>query len=122
LKVRANRIIWFLISIAMGTVVGLVYGWTINPVKYVNTGPASLRSDYKADYVLMVAEVYSQDQDVTKAASRLALLGEDPPLRAAQRAILVAENLKYNRQDIETLALLVQGLQGTAPTATESEP
>ena len=48
---------WFLffLSIALGLAAGLYYGWVINPVEYVNTTPDTLRVDYQADYVLMVA-------------------------------------------------------------------
>jgi hypothetical protein len=35
---------------------GLLYGWMVNPVRYVNTTPDTLRADYQLDYVLMVAE------------------------------------------------------------------
>jgi hypothetical protein len=56
--VRILRIFWFLVAIIVGLIGGMYYGWIVNPVKYVNTTPDTLRYDYKADYALMVAEVY----------------------------------------------------------------
>ena len=62
-------------SILIGIVAGLVFGWMVEPRRFAESAPSTLRSDYKADYVLMVAEVYQKDKDVTLAISRLALLG-----------------------------------------------
>jgi hypothetical protein len=45
----------FLIAIAVGLALGLLYGWVLSPVKYVDTTPNTLRADYQTDYVLMVA-------------------------------------------------------------------
>ena len=51
-----------LILAIIGIALGLLYGWVIEPVKFVDTTPASLRADYQTDYVLMVAEAYRSDQ------------------------------------------------------------
>jgi hypothetical protein len=47
------RWLTFLLAIAIGAAAGLYYGWVINPIRYIDAAPDSLRSDYKADYVLM---------------------------------------------------------------------
>ncbi len=73
-----SRWIRFFLVIAIGAAGGLFYGWVINPVKYVDTTPDTLRIDYKSDYVLMVAESYGADGDLALAARRLALLGDTP--------------------------------------------
>ena len=65
-----SRWILFLITVALGLGAGLFYGWKINPGEYINTTPGSLRDDYKADYVLMVAEAYQAEADLN-AADRL---------------------------------------------------
>ncbi len=75
---RYSRYIFFVLSVAAGIGLGLLYGWVISPVQLVETSPATLRIDYKTDYILMVAEVYSFDDDANAAVCRLALLGGDP--------------------------------------------
>jgi hypothetical protein len=120
--VRISRFIWFLVSIALGLAAGIAYGWMLNPIQYVDTGPASLRSDFKTDYVLMVAEVYSADQDLRQAIIRLAVLGDETPQQHVQRAIVTAEELSYNPQDMEKLASLVQALQNTSGGVPSGEP
>jgi len=68
---------WIKIFIAVlaGIALGLVYGWVIAPVQYTDVTPNILREDYRADYVLMVAEAHQSEQDPEMAARRLAILG-----------------------------------------------
>ena len=89
---RIKRFVWFMLSILAGAAVGLLYGWMVNPVRYVNTTPENLRSDFQADYVLMVAEIYSSEKDATLAARRLLVLGDTQPLRSVQRAIITGQD------------------------------
>jgi hypothetical protein len=119
--VRFNRLFWFLISILVGTGLGLLYGWMINPVRYVNTTPQSLRDDYKADYVLMTAEIYVKDKDLNLARRRLALLGDQNVLRTVQRAILKAQAVGYSAQDMQLMGVLAQVLEGPAGPQTPTK-
>jgi hypothetical protein len=112
---RSKRYIWFFISILVGVAGGIFYGWVANPVRYVDTPPSNLRSDYKTDYVLMVAEVYSAEKDVAQASTRLAVLGGGSPLRLVQEAILNARKLGYIQKDVDLLAALAAALQAPAP-------
>lgn len=107
---RLWRILGFLFTLAVGLGLGLYLGWGILAAQPQNTTPDTLRADYQADYVLMVAEIYQHEGDVNAAAQRLALLGESP-LRKVQEAILTAQQLGYAREDVETLARLFQALQ-----------
>lgn len=111
---RSHRIFFFILAILVGAGLGVYYGWMINPPRFVDTTPDTLRSDYQADYVLMVAEVYSADQDIESAALRLALLG-DTPVRLIQQAILTAEELGYTRADLELMAQLSHAFQFWTP-------
>jgi len=120
--VRIVRIFWFLVAIAVGLIAGMYYGWVVNPVKYVNTTPDSLRYDYKADYALMVAEVYQAEQNLTLAARRLSLIGSDPPGRQVQRAIAAGREIGYSAQDLELLDKLSFDLQTWSPEPGQGAP
>ncbi len=61
----------FLIVILLSLGVGLFFGWVIKPGVQVGSPLSSLREDFRTDYVLMVAEVYNKDGDLTAAAARL---------------------------------------------------
>ncbi|MDR3576458.1 MAG: hypothetical protein P4L50_21525 [Anaerolineaceae bacterium] len=107
---QSNRIFWFSFSIVIGITAGLVFGWVVEPRRFAESAPSTLRADYKADYALMVAEVYQKDKDLTLAVSRLALLGNDLPVRTVQEAIITASELGYTRQDLQLLGKLSQAL------------
>ncbi len=111
----ARRWLLFLLSILAGAGLGLYYGWVISPVEYVDTVPSTLRADYKADYALMVAEVFESEQDVEAAARRLALLGSEPPAALASAALEFARQAGYAPADLQLLQDLTLALQVWQP-------
>ena len=116
-----SRWIRFFLAIAVGAAGGLFYGWWVNPVKYIDTTPDTLRVDYKSDYVLMVAEAYSADGDLALAARRLALLGDTPPIDTVREAVLFAERQGYVDSDVTLMRQLLTALQTlTLPMETRS--
>jgi hypothetical protein len=115
------RWIRFFMVVAVGIGLGLFYGWIIDPVKYVDTTPDSLRIDFKSDYVLMVAEAYNSERDLGLAVSRLALLGTKAPADLVQQAVLFAlEKDSQGKQhyidaDVALMQALLQALQTNLP-------
>jgi hypothetical protein len=106
-----------MISILVGIAAGLIYAWAINPLQYVDAVPSTLRDDYRADLVLMVAEVYQSDSDLEHARSSLKqLMGSEPPMRSVQQAIITAQELGYPSRDLETLANLAINLEKAGST------
>jgi hypothetical protein len=110
-----SRWIAFLIAIAIGAAAGMLYGWVINPVEYVDTAPNSLRVDYKTDYVLMVAEAYTLDQDVSLAARRLAALGDVSPGEHLDDALAFAVQNNYPQPDLLLMRNLAEMLDAWNP-------
>ncbi len=106
----AARWLRFILAILIGGILGALYGWVVNPVKNVNATPDTLRIDYKSDYILMVAESYHSDQDLAMAVQRLALLGNDPPTKTVQQALLFAES-RYTDADIALIRTLSGALE-----------
>lgn len=72
-----RRYLWFAISIVVGLVIGLSLGWNAFARKPQPMPLEELRFDYKADYVLMVAQYYQQEGDLATARELLGKLGED---------------------------------------------
>jgi ABC-type dipeptide/oligopeptide/nickel transport system permease component len=56
---------------ALGLLLGLLVAWVIWPVEYYNATPGHLRSDFREDYVLWVADQYARDGDQEQARARL---------------------------------------------------
>ncbi|NOY97862.1 MAG: hypothetical protein GXP40_01490 [Chloroflexi bacterium] len=110
-----SRWMQVLIATILGLAAGLVYGWNIAPVEYVDTTPDTLRADYRADYVLMVAEVYQTEQNLDLAARRLAILGSEHPSEIAAQALEFAQASAYTESDLNLLQNLSQDLQAWQP-------
>jgi hypothetical protein len=118
---RAGRFFLFLLSILVGLGVGVAYGWVINPPPYRDLTPATLRQDYKADYVLMVAEIYREDSNVSQALRRLTQLdSQTTPARLVAEALLTARDLEYAPADLEALAALAQAVQLPVEASSET--
>jgi hypothetical protein len=117
-----RRWIWFIIAVGLGFGVGLLYGWVISPVKYVDTTLSNLRYDYQTDYVLMVAEAYGGDGDLDLAARRLAALGDTPPAEIVRQAMIYAAQLQFADSDQDLLSQLASSMQTWAPPVGAPTP
>jgi hypothetical protein len=98
-------------GIALGLFLGLLYGWVIRPVEYVDTTPNTLRADYRTEYVLMVAEAFSGDADLDAALIHLAALGSQPPLDIVLEAIDYSIEIDRPRSELEVLNRLANQLR-----------
>ena len=110
-----SRWVKFLIVLVLGLTAGLLYGWVINPVQYTDMSPGALRSDYRTDYVLMVAEVNHANHNLDLAAQQLAMLGSTPPAQIAAQALQNAQLLGYTESDLQLLSELSSSLQSWQP-------
>ena len=119
---RTLRLALFVFAVLLGIAGGLYYGWSVNPRGSSAGSLPALRSDYRTDYILMVAETFQSDHDPALAVQRLSSLGEDAPARLVQQAIITAGELDYSVKDVETLAKLSQVLLTYIPAATGGRP
>jgi hypothetical protein len=117
----SSRWVRFILVILIGIAAGLYYGWVVNPVKYVDAPPDTLRIDFKSDYALMVAEAYSQNQDLALARQRLALFSADP-LELVDQAIKFGQGHGYAEQDLLELRALMEALQRAGQTTETPGP
>jgi hypothetical protein len=111
------RWVWSLIAGLLGVAVGVIYGWVVSPVKFVDTTPASLREDFRTDYVLMVAESYHADHDPALASRRLAIFGSESPAVIALAAVDTGQHVGYSPDDVVLLQDLTRALQAYQPVA-----
>jgi hypothetical protein len=114
--------LYLLIGIAIGIAGGLVFGWVVSPVEYVNTAPSSLRADYRTDYILMTAQSFAEDGDLALAQRRLAALGPHPPLDEVIAAIEYATQHSFSNADLQVLNQLGMALRHAPGTPEISGP
>ena len=116
------RWLLFLLAIIVGFALGLFYTWRINPVDYTDSEPDTLRIDYQTDYLLMVAEVYSDDGDIPNAIRRLTHLTLSPSNEIVSRAINNAEESGYNNSDLILMRTLLYDLELVSTGSDYPEP
>jgi len=104
-----------LIAAIAGIILGLVYGWRIDPIQYTDITPDALRVDYRTDYVLMVAEAFRNEQEPALASKRLAVLGSKPPSVIVGEAYNYAQQSAYSPEDLTLLQGLAVALQTWQP-------
>ncbi len=107
---RLKRFAFFTLAILAGAALGVFLGWEVIPVRYTETGPQTLRQDYRTDYVLMVAEIYQAEGDLAMAIARLAYLGDQPPTVLTREAIAYAQDVLYSPDDLALMLALSEDL------------
>jgi hypothetical protein len=108
---KPNRRLFIVLSLIAGIALGLTYGWVLDPVDYFDLTPDTLRADYKADYVLMVAEAYRADPDPALAARQLAVFGSGSPSSIAAQGLDYARLNGFDDSDIALMQDLVTAMQ-----------
>jgi hypothetical protein len=93
--------IW-LFGFLVGSGLGLYYAWVIAPVRYVDTLPVTLRSDFKDQYRLAISASYAATHNLVRTRARLALIGDPDPIQAltgqAQRMLAQGETFDTIQQ------------------------
>jgi len=117
-----GRWIRFFIAMVIGAAAAMYYGWKLNPVRYAETTPDTLRVDFKADYVLMVAEAYRSEGDIDLAARRLALISADPPMKTVTSAIQEAKKIPVPESDLATMQTLEEAFTDWSPVPIKASP
>lgn len=64
-------------GLILGIILGLIYAWAINPVKWTDAPVSGLRADLKEEYLRMAIDSFSVSQDAALAQSRFNSLGSD---------------------------------------------
>ncbi|MBN2045029.1 MAG: hypothetical protein JW757_08425 [Anaerolineales bacterium] len=115
------RYIFFVFMIGLGVVLGNYYAAEINPLEVLDAPLDTLRVDYKTDYVLMVAEVYSLDGNPGQAAKQLAQLSSAKPIETVNLAIVFALENGYSPDDLVLLQQLSEAMSTWDPKLLEFE-
>jgi hypothetical protein len=95
-----------------GLMVGLLIGWVVAPVEFVDATPAYLRADLQEDYLRMAIDSYSVNQSPDLAVQRWLGLGE-----GAQQAYT---NIQANPNGVDPAA--IQSYGQVITTALSSQP
>lgn len=109
-------------GLLLGFSIGVLYTWIISPVAYIDTSPASLRSDFKDQYRLAIADAYAADSNLPRARVRLALLGDADPALILMDQSRRASGLGGSPASALALVGLAQAISPSSGTSTVSSP
>ncbi len=120
-----NRGPWYLFTgLFLGLVAGLAYSWMINPVRFVDTDPSSMRPEFKDEFRGLIAEAYNVNNDLGRARLRLGLLKDKDPQKALaeQASRLLAVDGQSNQAKL--ISRLAKDLLNPpiAPTEAPEQP
>lgn len=113
-----------ILALLAGMAIGLAYTWIIAPIRYVDTSPNTLRSDFKDTFRTAIAASYAATHNLDRARARLALLGDPDPVDAltAQAQRMLASGASFQVvQDVAGLASdLRSGVAVALPTVSRA--
>ncbi len=118
-----KRFPWkWMLALLGGLGLGLLYSWTIAPLRYVDTTPNTLRADFKDRFRSAIAASYSATHNLDRARARLALLGDADPVQEltaqAQRMLASGESFDLVQQVANLASDLKSGVASVLPSAT----
>ena len=109
-----SRYALFGITIFLGFIFAVYYGWAVRPLAAANAAPVLLREDYRADYVVMVAEAFHADHNTERAIAALGFLGVEGepynPYAFVSDALTFGTENDYAVVDLELLQALAAAL------------
>jgi len=79
-----NPTIAILVGLLAGLILGVLYGWFIDPIKWINAPIEKLRADLQTDYLRMAIDSYTVNKDDALLVARYQALGADAPTRLGE--------------------------------------
>ncbi len=77
-------IVMAVLAVILGFVLGLGWGWGVDPVKFVDSTPAYMRADLQEDYLRMAIDSLMVNADINAAIRRWQDLGPNGPALLAK--------------------------------------
>ncbi len=109
-----------ILALVAGLGAGLYYSWVAAPMRYVDTTPSTLRTDFKDQFRTLIAASYASTHNLDRARARLVLLGDPDPVEAltaqAQRMLASGESFRVV-QDVAGLASDLRSGVASVPSA-----
>jgi hypothetical protein len=104
----------------IGLILGLIWAWGIQPVKWTNVPPAQMGTVYQEDYLRTAIDSYSLHPDKTLAAQRYKALGTAGP------TMLVAVTSNPGNLDAKAISefsnVVKQGEAAATPSESGGQP
>ena len=108
---KTRRLIFFFLAILVGVGAGLAIGWMLMPPTAPSDAAISnLRTDFKTDLVLMVAEDFQSEANAMEALTQLDKLDSGDPITLLGKSIQYAKSIGYPEEDLILMQDLLNGI------------
>ncbi len=111
-----------IVGLLIGITLGLLYGWVIRPLDSGETSPHSLKDQYQADIVLMIAEIFAAEKDLDLARQRLVALDLQGNTQIVMNALNFAKAHDFSDHDIQLLTNLSTQLELVTAQPESTQP
>jgi len=111
-----NPVFAGIFALLVGIFLGLLWGYQIAPLEWIDADPSYLREDFQIDYLRMAIDSYAQTQDETMLMVRYGAVGPDAAVRLGE---IMQNPGKQDPASILHLTELVNQQQAAQP---ETEP
>ena len=112
-----NPMIAAVVALVVGFVIGLTWGWGVQPVEWVDASPELLNRNYQRDYLRMTIDSFLTNSDTALAVQRWQNLGTEASGLLQEIGTTPGAQ---NKTTIDAFALLVSA--STPVVATEEIP
>jgi hypothetical protein len=102
-------------GIVLGVALALLIGWVLFPIVRYDESPASLRKDYRDEYIRLTALTYRTDGDLASAEKRLSALDSAAPVQPLVELTTRWINEERSQVLITPLVLLARDLNALTP-------
>jgi hypothetical protein len=111
---------WLVLAAAAltGLAAGVGYAWLVRPARFAEAAPASLREDFRDEYLALIAAAFQASGDAQRAQTRLALF---PDLAPNDLADLSARLIVQRGDDASVHGLATLAALETRPPQGTSE-
>ena len=105
---KSRRFGFFSLTILLGIVAGLAFGWLAMPPKAAQDADLErLRVDYQTDLVLMLAESFQKEPDSLFTLNELAKINGEDPLTFIGNSLVYAQKVGYPQEDVDLIINLL---------------
>ena len=114
-RVSRSALYNLLFGLLLGLVSSLYYAWELAPVKYSDNSPQALRGGYAHDFLLLIAQTYFVEQDISRAHLRMGMLSLEEPGQFVANRVEEMVSAGSTTADIRAMAVLAQALGANNP-------
>lgn len=102
---------YLITGLVIGLLIGIFYGWVINPTRYIDITPQSLHVDFQKQYILLIAQSYQVNEDIGRSYSRILQISDPVDMDSLRTLLLEMESDPEYAPYFDTMRTLINDLE-----------